>query len=174
MPTDQSTIDEFIDDYRDREVSMDTLHYKEINEFPSGESIMMLTDTILSKFKADLDEIIETKTFTTQEQTRYYCNPWYLSYDLYGTTEFWFLLLDLNDMHSAIEFTRNPIKVYDASLPDVVNEIIALSEEKVELNNDEVEEDTSQFAEAYYEEDDDDMEDEYEEEDDYEEDDDED
>ena len=101
--------------------------------------MILLSDSILEKYQADLDELVETKTFTSKEQHRYDCNPWALSYDLYGTVEFWHLLLELNGMYSITEFTRNTIKVYDASLPDVIGAILSLEEESIDQNNEEIE-----------------------------------
>ena len=142
---DVSTIEEFVDDYNNLDVSHDKMHYKELDTFDNGDKVILLADSVLTKYRKDLEEIVTTKTFTGREETKYFCNPQYLSFDLYGSTQYWSLLLELNNMSSAIEFTRNPIKVYDGTLPRLVDSILSLEEESIDLNNDEIEESTSSF-----------------------------
>lgn len=144
MPESESaTINDYIEDYRDLEISFDTMHYKELDKVDlnseSTEKIVLLSDSILEKYRTDLEDIVETKTLTAKEHLRYDCNPWALSFDLYGNVEYWHLLLDLNNMYSITEFTRDKIKVYDSTLPDVIGTILALEEESINQNIDEVE-----------------------------------
>ena len=141
----ESLIADYIEDYNDLEISEDKLHLKETSSLEDGNIMTLLTDSILLKYKNDLDEIVETKSLTIQEQTKYFYNPWVLSYDLYGTTEFWFLLLDLNDMHSSAEFTQETIKVYDGSLVNIINAILALEEEFINQNEEELESSLESF-----------------------------
>lgn len=141
----ESSIADYIEDYNDLEISEDKLHLKEASSLEDDSIITLLTDSILLKYKNDLNEIVETKSLTLQEQTKYFYNPWVLSYDLYGTTEFWFLLLDLNDMHSATEFTQETIKVYDGSLVNTINAILALEEEFINQNEEELESSLESF-----------------------------
>lgn len=135
----ESLIAEYIEDYNDLEISSEKLHLKEAVTFSNGSIATLLSDSVLLKYRKDLDEIVETKTLAVQEQNKYFFNPWALSYDLYGTVEFWFLLLDLNEMHSATEFTQETIKVYDKSLMNIINSILALEEEFINHNEEELE-----------------------------------
>lgn len=135
----QYSISDYIDEYRDLEISYERMHLKEAVSFtPDASGVkdgIILGDTFIDKYKHDLKSLVETKTFTRDEVFRYRCNPWRLSYDLYDSVEYWQLLLDLNDMYSATEFTRTTVKVYDDTLPDVVNEI--LMSEEIFIDNDE-------------------------------------
>ena len=131
---DISTIEEFIEEYSNLDISYDKMHFKELDVFDNGDKVILLSDSVLSKYRNDLDEIATTKEFTAREESKYFCNPQYLSYDLYGSTQYWHLLLELNNMYSAIEFTRNPIKVYNASLPRLVDTILSLEEEDTSYN----------------------------------------
>lgn len=133
-----STILEYIDSYRNSDISYDKLHYQEVNTFPTGENVIVVGDSILTKYKKDLESLAITKTFTTQEENRYFYNPQVLSYDLYGSTQYWHLLLDLNNMSSAIEFSQNPILVYNGIFPDMINRILALEEDSININSQDV------------------------------------
>lgn len=142
----ETTIPDYIENYRDIESSFDTIHFKSKNTVDvygkTGDTLILLDDSVLEKYRADLEDLIVTKKMTSKEQFRYYCNPWVLSFDLYGTVEYWGLLLDLNNMSSVVEFTRPNIKVYDASLPDVIDAILALEEDAINLNKESLEEES--------------------------------
>ena len=137
--SDVSTISEFIEDYENIDITYNKMHYKESNIFESGERVILLSDSILTKYKKDLDEIVTMKTLTDKEESKYFYNPQYLSYDLYGSTQYWHLLLEINNMYSAIEFTHNPLKVFNGSLPTLIENILSLEEESINLNNEEIE-----------------------------------
>ena len=113
--TGEVSILEYIEDYREMNISFDRMHLKEVITFyPDSAGVtdgLILGEVITDKYKHDLKNMIDTKTFTKDEIHKYKCNPWALSYDLYGTVEFWQLLLDLNDMYSATEFTKKTVKV---------------------------------------------------------------
>lgn len=140
----ESSITEYIDDYNELDISYNRLFFKEKNTFESfseSQDVIMTTSCILDKYKKDLDTLLETRTLTDDEQRKYFCNPWMLSYDLYGTVEFWFLLLEANNLYSATEFTQATIKVYNGSLPAVIESILALEEEFINSNEEELNDD---------------------------------
>ena len=138
----QPTIQEYVDEYRDLVVSFDTMHLKELVTFtPDSSGVtegILLGDSFIQKYRSDLEELITTKVYTKDEVSKYVNNPWALSYDLYGSVEYWFLLLDLNNIYSATEFTSRTVKVYDGSLPDVINTILAAEEAFIDVNNAEI------------------------------------
>ena len=142
--TGQSSISEYIDEYRDLDISYDRIHLKEVVKFTSDSSGVtdgiILGDTFVDKYRSDLEALVETKVFTRDEIFKYKCNPWRLSYDLYNSVEYWHMLLDLNDMVSATEFTRTTVKVYDGTLPDTINEILMGEEAFIDNNEAEVNE----------------------------------
>ena len=92
-------------------------------------------DNLASEYARFLSNIVTTKDMTDEEFRKYRCNPWRLSDDLYGTTEFWFMLLHLNEMYSATEFTRRKIKIYKAELPDRINDIEVVMDTYSRLNS---------------------------------------
>lgn len=141
--TGQVSISEYIEDYRELDISYDRMHLKEAVEFDSEDATgiihgVILGENFIDKYKNDLKSLIETKTFTRDEIFLYKCNPWKLSYDLYNSVEYWYLLLDLNDMYSASEFTRSTVKIYDDTLPDLVNTILMNEEDFININEEEV------------------------------------
>lgn len=140
----ETTIMDYIDSYRDLDVSFEKTHLKEKGTTPSGV-LVLLGDRILDKYRNDLEEIVIQKSFTTKEQSRYFCNPWVLSYDLYGSVEYWDLLMDINNMISICDFTRSNIKVFDSSLPELIETILSLEESAIDLNTEEIEGDGLEY-----------------------------
>lgn len=141
VATEESIIQDYIDDYRDMEISYDLLHFKELDTFEtdnSSERVILLNESILDKYRNDLDALKIDFTIPVDKESRYFCNPWVLSYDLYGTVEYWHLILEANHMYSITEFTQNNIKVYNGSLPDLVDSILALEEEFIDNNEEEI------------------------------------
>ena len=68
-------------------------------------------------------------TIPEDEFVRYRYNPKMLSYDLYDTTEYWFLLLAINNCVSKIDFTNNTVKIIDPkSISEFVNEVMILED----------------------------------------------
>lgn len=133
-----ATISDYIESYRNLDVSYDKLYYQELDTFRNGERVIMLSDSILSKYKDDLESTSITKILDSKEENRYFYNPQLLSYDLYGSTQYWHLLLELNNMYSAIEFNQNPIKVYSGRFVDMINSILALEEESININSEKI------------------------------------
>lgn len=74
-----------------------------------------------------LDTVIEAD-FTKDEEIIYRYKPKSLSYDLYGTTELWSALLELNNMLSINEFNmRKKIKVFiPTEFLEKLNEVLIL------------------------------------------------
>ena len=132
------TINEYHKNYNNLDVSYDGLYYKELANLTSDSKAILLSESVLENYKGDLSELIISKTLTPKEQKKYYYSPQVLSYDLYGTTQFWSLLLDLNDMTSAIEFNGATINIYDSRLTTLVHAVLALEEKKRNLNADEL------------------------------------
>lgn len=142
--TGESSINDYIEDYRELDVSFDRMHLKEAVTLPQDSTGIIdgviLGETFIDKYRNDLKSLVYTKTFTRDEIFKYKCNPWTLSFDLYGSVEYWQLLLDLNDMYSATEFTRTTVKVYDGSLPEVIDAIMMSEESFIDYNEDELNE----------------------------------
>lgn len=63
---------------------------------------------------------------TLEEKSKYFCDPMKMSYDQYGTTNYWYLILLLNDMAHPTEFRDlNRVLIPDE---DTVSKIIAEEE----------------------------------------------
>ncbi len=122
-----TTIKAYLSSYKTQSFSMDTCFYDEyLND--NTVKLFHMEENIANKYKNFLEPLVATWTFSKEEYRKYVCNPWYLSYDLYNTTELWFMLLHVNEMYSASEFTKWTIKYYKTDILKYLNEIRAVQE----------------------------------------------
>jgi len=133
-----SLISDFVQENNEKELDIQSVYYKELVHTKNDGVLKILSESILLKYQADLNEIVETVTLTPEEAKKYHYNPHLLSYDLYGTPDYWFLLLDLNGLSSFTEFDINPIKVYNSNLEMVIASILNQEKESINLNAEEI------------------------------------
>lgn len=134
-----STISDFIKSYSQVDITFESIHYKEKNLLAnSSDSLILLSDSLLDKFRLDLANSIVMLTLSSSEYNKYRFNPKLLSYDLYQTTELWSTILDLNELHSSTEFDINPLKVYDSSIINYINTILSLEKPFIDINEEEI------------------------------------
>ena len=112
--------------------------FDEIVDAVASLSRQKIGALIVIERETGLNEIVETVTLTPEEAKKYHYNPHLLSYDLYGTPDYWFLLLDLNGLSSFTEFDINPIKVYNSNLEMVIASILNQEKESINLNAEEI------------------------------------
>lgn len=127
-----STVDEQYEYGKSLEISYRALHHDAyLYDKQSNRTIRIPFMSILSKYRDFLDEIIVEQELTLDEQRVYRWNPKKMSEDFYGTTEFWFMLLVLNNYKSVIEFQpKNYVKMYDTDkFKRYLNEIMILEDD---------------------------------------------
>lgn len=132
------TIRDFIKEYKEETLSFDTLHFKEVFKKRNGDNVIILSDSILTKYNNELLPLIVPLHLNDSEYNKFQYNPKLLSYELYGTTELWQLLLHANEIFYIGQFSMNPIKVYTANVIDLINRIITIEEPIININKYEV------------------------------------
>lgn len=122
-----STITEQISIIESMDISYRTLHDAAILHNKENDSTIRIPfASLINKYSNYLYEIIITlESDATTDLTVYRYNPRKLSLDIYGTTEFWDVILLLNNCKSVIDFDLKEIKIYDPTrFKDYLNEII--------------------------------------------------
>ncbi len=137
----ESSFKKFISNYECETLNKDKLQLKEICT-KNDKKIIIPDLNIFNEYRKDLESIIKTYTMTNNEKIKWSYNPKLLSYELYGTTEFWFLILSINELQSATEFNINPIKIFDTSLPNILGRVMNLEMESIAENNDYIQQKT--------------------------------
>jgi hypothetical protein len=110
--------------------------------------LLINTKSILYKYKPILNQHRKKYKITGRDEIYYQYRPTILSYDMYGTIELAPLILEMNGMVSAIEFTglSNGIWLYDSTITDTLNEIINMEEKDLDRNMLEVKADLSKLT----------------------------
>lgn len=122
-------IEDLVYDGKDAEISYRHLHTNALitTNITSEYAINVPYLSLTNKYKDFLSAIVVNVTLTPEEVTRYRYKPKMLSYDLYGTTELWSSLLEINNVVSTIDFSFEKLNVYDpAKINALINEILIL------------------------------------------------
>lgn len=123
-----ATIQELIDSAKDMEISYRNLHTN-VYIKNKEDTIKIPYKSIIKEYLPFLQNTVLTLELTPPEVSLYRFKPKKLSYDLYGTTELWGALLELNQMYSIIEFDREKYKVFDPrGFKTALNEIMILED----------------------------------------------
>jgi len=133
----EATLQDFINSYTDTDATFPKLHYLEKDTIDQ-DTMILLSDSLLDKYKDELESLITIITLSSTEFNKYKYNPKLLSYEIYGTTELWGLILDLNQLHSTTEFNINPIKVYEKSIIYYIDAILNLEKPFTDINTEEI------------------------------------
>lgn len=132
------TIDEFTKEYNQETISYGTLHLKEIFEKDDGILNILSSESILNKYDDELKSSIITLTLNDSEFNKFQYNPKFLSFELYNTTELWFMLLHVNELYYSAQFNLNPVKVYTANIINIIDRILNLEQLVINLNREEI------------------------------------
>jgi hypothetical protein len=109
-----ATIPEQIDEMSSLEISYRTLHPKlDITNIQTNTLITVPFSSYINKYRILLSEIITEHELTLEEKERWWFSPKIASQDIYGTTEFWDVLLPLNECTSITQFKPEVLKYYD-------------------------------------------------------------
>lgn len=95
----------------------------------SDERIRIPMDSLISKYSHLLDKYVIDLEIDDDDRMAFAYSPKKLSYYYYGTTQFWSLLLYLNDCHSLFEFSleKEKVSILDpANIQMLLNEILIL------------------------------------------------
>lgn len=103
------------------------------------------TDTILSKYKPLLKKYISKFELSGDDAVKYNYKVNMLSYDLYGTIELAPLILQINNMVSANQFTdlEKGILLFSPNITNFLNEIMLKEEKVIQANREKIVEEVS-------------------------------
>ena len=109
-------IKEALDTALQGDMTIAKLYYpKVLNDSRLGIKATVNYESRLDYFISSLNDYKSEMTLTQELYDKYKYNPKMMSYDLYDTTDYWWLLLQANEMHSAVEFNKRKVKYYSKS-----------------------------------------------------------
>lgn len=127
------TISDFKDYVDLADITYPKTFLKSIIKTDSGTLIVNST-SLPNKYYDFILRSTRTTTLTDDQMRRYRYNPKLLCFDLYGTVELWGLLLKVNNMTSATEFTKSKIKIFTSEIFSVLNDIFVLEDHNITEN----------------------------------------
>lgn len=110
------TIEELID-----AGSNDTVTYSNFSLLERINDIEIPTENIIFDYLTELKAVSVNVNLTESEYLKYKYKPKLLSYDVYGTTEAYFIIMAINNIIDVRDFTMKRIKMIKS---DLMNEII--------------------------------------------------
>lgn len=128
-----STIEEFISCKNTDK----NIYYSELSIFEKSidGSQVLLSYNILNDYYDEIFDKAVTIELTDKEYNTYQYQPKRLAYDIYGSTEYYYIILFLNRMASIKEFNRKKIKLIRSSDLSRILSAIYTSEEDFVRNN---------------------------------------
>ena len=105
-----------------------------------GKHLAVNAESILSKYQRELSQYIEKMDLSTTDYIKYRFNPKRFSYDIYGTTELWFLVLYANELYNIGQFDLHSVYYYSPASFIVLNRILDLEQIFVDINESECDE----------------------------------
>lgn len=127
------TIKEFIDNYAIDDVTFNTVFLKDVFNTPNGKMIVN-GSSVLDRYRNELSQYKTKLKLTSEEYRKYQYNPKVLSYDIYGTTEFWFLILHANELTSVSQFDMEQPYVYTGVIASVITSALNLEKDYIDYN----------------------------------------
>lgn len=100
------TIEEFIDSYNSSDIN-----YESTSLIQNLDGYTMISYNIFNDYIDELNELAVYVTLTDEEYYKYLYRPKILAYDLYGSTELFFLILILNNICNVKEFDFKRLKL---------------------------------------------------------------
>jgi hypothetical protein len=129
-----NTISDLIEYGKSLDISHDKLHFKAKIENSDGSITIINYMSLLDRYMEYLNPVIKTVTLSDAEFSKYKFQPKTLSFEMYGTTELWSLILRINNLTSAAQFTLKTLKLPTTDIFEVLNEIIILEMDEVKKN----------------------------------------
>lgn len=122
------TMNDQINHAENLEISYRTLHTKAIvHDSERNINIRIPYDSLINKYRHFLESIVIEIKIDETYQKYYRYKPKLFSNDTYGTTELWFVILELNGCPSMLDFDLDRIKIYDPKkFKSFINEIMNL------------------------------------------------
>lgn len=134
-PNETYTVNQFIS-LKDSD-SITYQKYSVLNRSLTNDKIVYSIDNVIYNY---MDEIMEKKkicTFTKEEQLKYMYKPKLLAYDIYNSSESYFIILAMNGMCNAKEFDLAEMKLnllMPSDMASFMSQIANVEKDYIDLN----------------------------------------
>lgn len=134
-----TTVEDFIQEYDVETIRMDTVFLRQVFwEKGMEHKLVVAESALIDKYLEEIEQHKTVITLSTTEYYKYRYNPKLMAYDVYGTTELWFLLMAANELYSVIDFDLRVVKAYRTDILQKIDRMLSLEHEFKTINDDEV------------------------------------
>ena len=144
------TIDQFVKSEPQQSITIQKMHYPMVISGPINSTYLRINyESIINKYFSEFRNFFAyIDLIDEKDVSKFRNNPKALSYKLYGTTEYWWLLLQCNEMRSAAEFTKRHIRVVTKkALKELCSIILRADKDIIDLYTEEANR-TARFAQS--------------------------
>ena len=144
------TIDQFVKSEPQQSITIQKMHYPMVISGPINSTYLRINyESIINKYFSEFRNFFAYIDLIDEKDVSIFRNnPKALSYELYGTTEYWWLLLQCNEMRSAAEFTKRHIRVVTKkALKELCSIILRADKDIIDLYTEEANR-TARFAQS--------------------------
>lgn len=131
-PEETYTIEQFISSAPTTKISYESLS---IIESMSGGENELITYNVLNDYIEELEELAVWVELDDIEHMRYIYKPKLLSYDIYGSTELYFVIMYMNNICNVKEFNLKKIKMLKMEVMEDFLSSVYNSEKEMIMNN---------------------------------------
>ena len=121
------TVADYIVAIANENITMKSLQHQTM--IGTDTRLIINDESVLRKYRKDLEEDCFYVTFTSAEKRKYAYKPWLFCLDTFGLSELWRELLDLNQLRSFTQFDHDKIKVFSPLYLSKLKIILNLEEE---------------------------------------------
>lgn len=101
----------------------------------NGEHIIYSSDNSIYTYLDEMKDRSVIYTFSDEEFRKYQYRPKLLAYDLYGSTELYFIILALNDTCNIKDFNKRKVRLmFRQDLSDILSQIFNAESNRLYLN----------------------------------------
>lgn len=129
----QPTLPELIEHGENLEISHRTLNADvRIRDSKSHQIIQIPYNAIVNKYHDFFDQYSYILPLTELEKDIYWHNPRLLSFHQYNTTEYWSIILYINECASMLDFEPNKVTLIDKNhIKELVNQLLIIDNDQI-------------------------------------------
>lgn len=137
------TIDQFIQTEQNKSVKYPNYYYQKVIS-EDDLHVIMNYQSIMDRYVQYIRDYITEIELSQEEMRKYRYNPKRLSFNLYGTTSYWWSIIFANQIHSLTEFNfsrDNVIKVFTREGISAFSTVLSVDKTFISENQSEVSKD---------------------------------
>lgn len=137
------TIDQFIQTEQNKSVRYPNYYYQKVIS-EDDLHVIMNYQSIMDRYAQYIRDYITEIELSQEEMRKYRYNPKRLSFNLYGTTSYWWSIIFANQIHSLTEFDfsrDNVIKVFTREGISAFSTVLSVDKTFISENQSEVSKD---------------------------------